>query len=233
MRLATPGNRLVLTGRRTARLAEVAAQCVDFGALVHTLSLDVRLRDEVMMQINSLPEAFAHIDVLVNNAGLSQGLDPVHTADLTDWDTMVDTNIKGLAYVTRAIAPQMVQRAKGQIINVSSIAGKEGYPNGNMYVATKHAIEGFTRAVRADLAPHGIRVGTISPGMVDTEFSVVRFHGDAERAANVYQNMHPLYAQDIANAIHYMIAQPDHVNIADIFILPTAQASATQVTRNS
>jgi len=231
--LATQGFRLILTGRRAERLQELAKELAQTGSAIHIASFDVRHFADCQAMLASLPPEFQSIDVLVNNAGLSQGLDPVHNALVSDWDTMVDTNLKGLSYMTRLISPQMVERKSGQIINVSSTAGKEAYPNGNMYCATKHAVEGFTKAIRADLAPFGIKVGTVSPGMADTEFSLTRFHGDVERARKVYEGMDPLQAEDIAQAIAFMINQPKHVNIADVLILPTAQASVTQVTRHS
>ncbi len=222
--------RLIICGRREDRLAELQDE---FSALtkVHTLNFDVRNRKEVSKSIKSLPKEFAHIDVLINNAGNAHGLDPIENGDVDDWDAMIDINVKGLLYVSRAVIPGMVERRSGQIINIGSIAGKETYLNGNVYCATKHAVDALNQGMRMDLNQYGIRVGAINPGMVDTEFSEVRFKGDRERAANVYRGFEPLKAEDIADVIHFVITRPYHVNIADLMILPTAQASATVVNK--
>ena len=181
--------------------------------------------------IESLPANWKQIDVLINNAGNAHGLDPVQTADLDDWDAMIDGNVKGVMYVTKAILPQMIERKAGQIINLGSIAGLEVYPNGNVYCASKFAVDAFTQGLRIDLNPYGIRVGAIHPGLVETEFSMVRFKGDETRLKNVYATITALQAEDIANAIGYMVAVPPHVTIADITLLPTDQANATVLNR--
>jgi NADP-dependent 3-hydroxy acid dehydrogenase YdfG len=186
----------------------------------------------VAKAIASLPPDFNTIDVLVNNAGNAHGLDPIENGDVDDWDAMIDINIKGLLYVSKAVIPGMVERKSGHIINIGSIAGKETYPNGNVYCATKHAVDSLNIAMRMDLNKYGIRVGAINPGMVATEFSEVRFKGDTERAANVYKGLDPLLAEDIADIIHFVVTRPYHVNIADLTVLPTAQASATMINKS-
>ena len=183
-------------------------------------------------RINSIPEAFSTIDVLINNAGNAHGLDPIQNGDLDDWDAMIDINVKGLLYVSKAIIPQMIERKSGHIINIGSIAGKEVYPNGNVYCASKHAVDALNQAMRMDLNPYGIRVGAIHPGAVETEFSEVRFKGDTDRAANVYKGFEPLRPEDIADIIHFVVSRPYHVNIADLIIFPTAQAAATILKRD-
>ena len=216
---------LILCGRRQARLdalqAELSAQ-----TSVYTLCFDVQDYQAAETALASLPEAFSTIDVLINNAGNAHGLTPVHEADIKDWDMMLDTNVKGLMYLTRLISPQMVARQQGQVINLSSIAGKEVYPNGNGYNASKFAVEAFSKATLMDLNPYGIKVTTVSPGAVETEFSLVRFKGDAERAKKVYNGFQPLTPEDVANTIWFVMNQPAHVNISDITVLPVAQASA-------
>ncbi|MFM6976494.1 MAG: SDR family oxidoreductase [Sphingobacteriaceae bacterium] len=221
---------LILAARRTERLTALAAQLqADYGVKVVTLSLDVRNRDEVTRQLNSLPDEWKKIDVLVNNAGLSRGLEPIQEGTFEDWDTMIDTNIKGLLYVTRVVTPWMVQRQSGHIVNLGSIAGKETYANGNVYCATKHAVDSLNKAMRIDLLPYGIKVTAIHPGAVETEFSEVRFKGDKERAKQVYQGFEPLHAADIADAIWYAVSRPAHVNINDMLIMPTAQANSSHL----
>jgi len=229
--LAKNNFRLVICGRREDRLAELQDE---FSALVPvlTLNFDVRKKKEVAKAIASLPPDFNKIDVLVNNAGNAHGLDPIENGDVDDWDAMIDINIKGLLYVSKAIIPGMVERKSGHIINIGSIAGKETYPNGNVYCATKHAVDSLNIAMRMDLNRYGIRVGAINPGMVATEFSEVRFKGDTERAANVYKGLDPLLAEDIADIIHFVVTRPYHVNIADLTVLPTAQASATMINKS-
>lgn len=221
---------LILAARRTERLTALAAQLqADYGVKVVTLSLDVRNQDEVTRQLNSLPDEWKKIDVLVNNAGLSRGLEPIQEGTFEDWDTMIDTNIKGLLYVTRVVTPWMVQRQSGHIVNLGSIAGKETYANGNVYCATKHAVDSLNKAMRIDLLPYGIKVTAIHPGAVETEFSEVRFKGDKERAKQVYQGFEPLHAADIADAIWYAVSRPAHVNINDMLIMPTAQANSSHL----
>ncbi|RZL17401.1 MAG: SDR family NAD(P)-dependent oxidoreductase [Pedobacter sp.] len=229
--LAKNNFRLIICGRREDRLAELQDE---FSALVPvlTLNFDVRKKKEVAKAIASLPPDFNKIDVLVNNAGNAHGLDPIENGDVDDWDAMIDINIKGLLYVSKAVIPGMVERKSGHIINIGSIAGKETYPNGNVYCATKHAVDSLNNGMRMDLNQYGIRVGAINPGMVATEFSEVRFKGDSERAANVYKGLDPLLAEDIADIIHFVVTRPYHVNIADLTVLPTAQASATMINKS-
>lgn len=225
---AKNGARLILCGRRQERLDQLKDS---LNTEVHLLNFDVRDRTAVFKAIESLPSQWKQIDVLINNAGNAHGLDPVQTADLDDWDAMIDGNVKGVMYVTKAILPQMIERKTGQIINLGSIAGLEVYPNGNVYCASKFAVDAFTQGLRIDLNPYGIRVGAIHPGLVETEFSMVRFKGDKTRSKNVYATITALQAEDIANAIEYMVAVPPHVTIADITLLPTDQANATVVNR--
>ena len=195
--------------------------------------VDVMSENQVTEALHLIPEKFKVIDLLINNAGLALGKSPIHKGLIKDWEQMIDTNLKGLLYVTKIISLDMVNRKSGQIINIGSIAGKETYPDGNVYNATKFAVDALTRAMRQDLSQHQIRVSQISPGMVETEFSEVRFHGDKKKAQQVYKNMSPLMANDVADLIYYISNTPSHVNVADVLILPTQQASATIVTRNS
>lgn len=195
--------------------------------------VDVMSENQVRDAVQLIPEKFKVIDLLVNNAGLALGKSPIHKGLIKDWEQMIDTNLKGLLYVTKIISLDMVNRKSGQIINIGSIAGKETYPDGNVYNATKFAVDALTRAMRQDLSQHQIRVSQISPGMVETEFSEVRFHGDKKKAQQVYKNMSPLMANDVADLIYYISNTPSHVNVADVLILPTQQASATIITRNS
>jgi NADP-dependent 3-hydroxy acid dehydrogenase YdfG len=224
---------LVLTGRRSERLIafsqELAERCPQVSVL--TLTFDVCDEQATFAALEGLSEDWQSVDVLVNNAGLSQSLEPVHRQDPADWDRMIDTNIKGLLRVSRVVAPWMRRRGRGHIINLGSIAGKEVYANGAVYCATKHAVEAITRSMRMELNPDGIKVGLIAPGLVETEFSIVRFKGDRERAAAVYHGLEPLVADDIADAVWYMASRPAHVHVADMLILPTAQASIGQITR--
>ncbi|MFL9845415.1 SDR family NAD(P)-dependent oxidoreductase [Flavobacterium rhizosphaerae] len=220
--------RLIICGRREERLAELQDE---FSALtqVHTLTFDVSNRQAVEEAISSLPDDFKDIDILINNAGNAHGLDPIENGSTDDWDAMLDINVKGLLYVSKAVIPGMVARSHGHIINIGSIAGKEVYPNGNVYCASKHAVDALNQGMRMDLNQYGIRVGAINPGLVETEFSEVRFKGDTERAGNVYKGYEPLKAEDIADIITFVVTRPYHVNIADLTVLPTAQASATMV----
>lgn len=231
---ARHGHRLLLVGRRAERLEalreRLAREHPD--AAVLTLPFDVRNANAVAEYLNHLPEGWEEIDVLVNNAGLAKGLAPIHEGSLEHWDTMIDTNIKGLLYVTRAVAPGMVQRRRGHIINVSSSAGKEVYPNGNVYCATKFAVEALTRGMRLDLHAYGIRVSQVSPGHTeDTEFALTRFDGDAERA-RIYEDFQPLKAADVAEAIYFIATRPPHVNVQDVWMYSTQQASATLIDRS-
>ena len=223
--------RLILCGRRKDRLENLQIELAP-QTEVHTLQFDVRSKEDVHKAIHSLPDAFSEIDILINNAGNAHGLDPIQTGTFEDWDAMIDINVKGLLYVSKAIIPGMVERRGGQIINVGSLAGKEVYPNGNVYCASKHAVDALNKGMRLDLNTYGIKVGAINPGLVETEFSNVRFKGDEERAEKVYQGYAPLTPEDVAEIITFMVTRPAHVNMADILLLPTAQASSTQVHKN-
>lgn len=224
--------RLLLAARRRDRLEQLAAAIyARHGVEVRTLALDVRDQPAVEAAINGLPAAWAAIDILVNNAGLSRGLDKLHEGKLADWEEMIDTNIKGLLYVSRAVIPGMVTRRRGHIINIGSIAGHQVYPSGNVYSATKHAVAALTQGMRMDLLGTEVRVSTVDPGMVETEFSLVRFRGDEPRAAKVYQGLTPLAPEDVADAVVYCATRPAHVNINEIIIMPTAQATATLAVR--
>lgn len=229
--LAKNNYKLVICGRREDRLNELKTALSEFTE-VHSLLFDVRDKDAVFEQINSLPEAFSQIDILINNAGNAHGLDPIQTGSIDDWDAMIDGNIKGLLYVSKAIIPQMITRKSGHIINIGSTAAKEVYPNGNVYCATKHAVDALNQGMRIDLNTFGIKVGAIHPGLVDTEFSTIRFKGDSEKAQNVYKGFSPLQAEDIADIIHFVVSRPYHVNIADLVVMPTAQASSGIVNRS-
>ncbi len=226
--LASENYRLILNGRRTDRLKELKEKIEAMEQTeVFLLPFDVRNRDEVKTQIESLPEAWKTIDVLINNAGLAVGLQAIHEGDIDDWERMIDTNVKGLLYVTRAISPGMVLRKKGHIINIGSIAGKEVYPNGNVYCGTKHAVDALNKAMRIDMVAHGIKVSAIHPGLAETEFSVVRFKGDEKRAKSVYEGYTPLFAEDIAELCSFILSRPDHVVINDLVVTPKAQANST------
>jgi 3-hydroxy acid dehydrogenase / malonic semialdehyde reductase len=223
--LANNGYRLIITGRRNDRLMTFCEKLkIEPGAEVYPLCFDIRNQKITRKAIESLPENFQQIDILINNAGLASGLNSVQEGVLDDWERMIDTNIKGLLYITRLVSPGMVARRNGHIINISSIAGKETYPMGNVYCATKHAVESLTKAMRLDMLQYGIKVSSVSPGAVNTEFSLVRFRGDQERADAVYQGFTPLRPADVAEAILFAITRPPHVNIDDILIMPTAQA---------
>lgn len=230
--LAANGIDLILCGRRQDRLA-ILKQELSKQTKVHTLTFDVRNKDEVFDAINSLPSAFSDIDILINNAGNAHGLDTIDEGNIDDWDAMLDINVKGLLYVSKAIIPKMIAKKSGHIINIGSTAGKEVYPKGNVYCASKHAVDAINQGMRIDLNPYGIRVGAVNPGLVETEFSQVRFKGDASRAENVYKGFQPLKPEDIAEIIHFVVTRPYHVNIADLIVMPTAQASATIVNKKS
>lgn len=220
------GFRLILCGRRQERL-DVLSTELGKKTDVHTLNFDVRDKKAVFEAIDSLPEDFKSIDVLINNAGNAHGLDPIDEGSTDDWDAMLDINVKGLLYVSKAVIPKMVERRSGHIINIGSTAGKEVYPNGNVYCASKHAVDAITTGMRMDLNPYGIRVGAVNPGAAETEFSNVRFKGDDRKADAVYDGFDPLVAEDIAETLLFVVTRPAHVNIADLVITPTAQASAT------
>lgn len=228
--LAKNNFNLIICGRRQERLEALTSELSN-ETLVTSLSFDVRDHESVKKQLASLPAQWKNIDVLVNNAGNAHGLDPIQTGSLEDWDAMIDINVKGLLYVSREVLPAMTERKTGHVINIGSIAGKEVYPNGNVYCASKFAVDALTRGIRMDLNAYGIKVTAINPGMVETEFSVVRFKGDAQRASNVYKGFEPLKAADIADIILYVLSAPKHVVLADITVLPTAQGSATMVNR--
>lgn len=232
--LAAEGKyRLLLCARREERLSELENTLRSkFPSIeVHSFPLDVRDNEKVKVSISTLPEIWQNIDILINNAGLSQGLEAIQDGDTDDWDRMIDTNIKGLLYISRAVIPLLKKSNQAHIINIGSIAGKEVYPNGNVYCATKHAVDALNKAMRIDLLPYGIKVTAINPGMVETEFSEVRFKGDKERAKNVYNGVTPLSGYDIAETISFVLSRPAHVNINDLLIMPTAQANGTIVNR--
>lgn len=232
--LASEGYRLILCARRANRLDELKNKIISLypNTQIHTFLLDVRDQNAVVEQISSLPEDWKNIDILINNAGLSQGLDPIQDGDFGDWDRMIDTNVKGLLYVTKTVVPLLKQSNQAHIVNIGSIAGKEVYPNGNVYCATKHAVDALNKSMRIDLLPFNIKVTAINPGMVETEFSEVRFKGDVDRAKNVYQGLTPLNGFDIAETISFVLSRPAHVNINDLLIMPTVQATGTIVNRN-
>jgi 3-hydroxy acid dehydrogenase/malonic semialdehyde reductase len=222
---------LILCGRREDRLDELE-ELLSPQTQVLTLRFDVRDKLSVKESLLNLPDGFKDVDILINNAGNAHGLDPIHQGSLEDWDAMIDINVKGLLYVSEAIIPQMVERQSGHIINIGSSAGKEVYPKGNVYCASKHAVLAITEGMRVDLNPYGIRVSAINPGLVETEFSKVRFKGDP-KADNVYKGYDTLQAEDIAEIIHFTITRPPHVNLADVLIFPTAQANSTIINKNS
>lgn len=223
--------RLILCGRRSERLAELQKELSQYTE-VTTLSFDVRNREAVKEAIEQLPKEFQQIDVLINNAGNAHGLSSIQDGDLDDWDAMIDINVKGLLYVSKAIIPKMIQQNSGFIVNIGSIAGKEVYPNGNVYCASKHAVNALNKAMRIDLNEYNIRVSAIHPGAVETEFSEVRFKGDTEKAKNVYAGYQALQAIDIAEIIYFVVTRPAHVNIEDLVVYPTAQASPTLLKKN-
>jgi 3-hydroxy acid dehydrogenase / malonic semialdehyde reductase len=226
-RFAREGNDVIITGRRVERLNELKLELEkSCGVRIYSLCFDVRSEPEVKSAIDSLAGNWREIDVLVNNAGLAAGLSAIHDGVVDDWERMIDTNVKGLLYMTRYVAPLMVARKTGHIINIGSIAGKEVYPNGNVYCGTKFAVDAITKGTRIDLVAHNIKVSQVAPGAAETEFSLVRFNGDAERAANVYKGYTPLGGDDIAEAVFYLTTLPGHVNINDLVIMPSAQASA-------
>ncbi len=232
--LAQNGYNIIITGRRKERLETVAQEIKSQHQVeVHTLNFDVRNRDETFEAIESIPANFQKIDLLVNNAGLAMGLASFEDGNMDHWDTMIDTNVKGLAYVSKSVIPLMVKHNTGHIINISSIAGKEVYAMGNMYCASKHAVDALTRSMRLDLSKYPIKVSMVCPGAVETEFSIVRFEGDVEKAKTVYKGFENLVAHDIANAVWYIASRPKHVNINDIVVMPTAQPMASVIHRKN
>ncbi|MCX6320426.1 MAG: SDR family NAD(P)-dependent oxidoreductase [Bacteroidia bacterium] len=225
MRFAKNGYNIIITGRRKERLDELEKELLSYGKIkVLSLNFDVRKRDEVTSVIGNLPSEWKAIDILVNNAGLAVGLDHIDTGNIDDWDRMIDTNVKGLLYVTRAVAPLMVARNRGHIFNIGSIAGKDNYENGNVYCASKSAVDSLSKSMRIDLLKNNIKVTHIAPGMAETEFSLVRFKGDEEKAKVPYKGIDALTADDIADAIYYCATLPAHVCINDLVITPTQQA---------
>lgn len=229
---AREGYNLVLTGRRIDRLEKLAARLnKKHNTEVAISAFDVQNRQETIANLEELPAKWKKVNVLINNAGLSLGLDPMQNGKYADWETMIDTNIKGLLYVSKVVSNWMITNGKGHIINIGSIAGKEVYPNGNVYCATKFAVDALNKGMRLDLLSHGIKVTAIHPGAVNTEFSEVRFHGDKERADKVYKGFTPLVADDVAETIWFAASRPAHVNINEVTIMPTAQASVANIFR--
>lgn len=225
--LAKEGYNIIAVGRRTDKLNELKTEVEELNQTCLIHPLDVRIQEDVASFITGLDSEWRSIDVLVNNAGLAAGKGPIQEGKLDHWERMIDTNLKGLLYVSKAVAPLMIERKKGHIVNIGSIAGKEVYPGGNVYNASKHGVDALTRGMRIDLVEHGIRVSQVAPGAVETEFSIVRFDGDVDMAKKVYEGYEPLHPEDIADAVLYQVSRPRHVNVADILILPSAQASAT------
>jgi 3-hydroxy acid dehydrogenase/malonic semialdehyde reductase len=230
---AAQGYHLILLGRRENLLDAALKHLEDKYAIeVKKVVADVRDAEDLSYKLETLPAHWKKVNVLINNAGLSQGLDPIDKGSFADWDTMIDTNVKGLLYTTKIVSNWMITQKTGHIVNIGSIAGQEVYPNGNVYCASKHAVDALNKSMRIDLLPHGIKVTAINPGMVETEFSKVRFKGDEGRAKKVYDGLEPLVADDIAEAIWFAVSRPAHVNINDMLIMPSAQATATIIKRN-
>jgi len=230
-KLANEKNQLILCGRRQYKLDEIYEE-LSKSANVISLCFDVSDKNEVNRILNDLPEEFRSIDILINNAGNAHGLDTIQEGSIEDWDNMIDINVKGLLYVSRAIIPKMVEKKNGHVINIGSLAGREVYEKGNVYCASKHAVNAISKAMRIDLNKTGIKVSEINPGLVETDFSNVRFKGDNDRAEKVYQGYKALQAEDIADIIEFVINRPGHVNIADILVLPQAQATSSIINKN-
>ncbi|MDZ8190000.1 MAG: SDR family oxidoreductase [Nostoc sp. ChiSLP02] len=229
---AGAGAKLILAARRLERLQQLAdTLSQDFNTEVHLLELDVRDRSAVESAISNLPASWSNIDILINNAGLSRGLDKLHEGSFSDWEEMIDTNIKGLLYLSRYVVPGMVSRGRGHVVNLGSIAGHQTYPGGNVYCATKAAVRAISEGLKQDLLGTPVRVTSVDPGMVETEFSQVRFHGDTQRADKVYQGVTPLTADDVADVIFFCVTRSPHVNISEVLLVPVDQASATLVNR--
>ena len=225
---AKNGHYIIITGRRIDRLDEVSKELKSkYGINVLPLAFDIRNNSEVISAISSLPNEWIKIEILINNAGLAVGLNTIHEGEIDDWERMIDTNVKGLLYISRAVLPLFVKNKKGHVINIGSIAGKEVYPFGNVYCATKHAVDAITKAMRTELVKDGVKVTQIAPGAIETEFSIVRFKGDKEKAAGIYKGFKPLEPEDIADIVYYTTTLPSHVNINDLIVMPTAQASST------
>lgn len=226
IRFAEHGYNVIITGRRQDRLVELESYIKEnFEVDVLTLCFDVRNREETINELNAIPHDWKEVTVLVNNAGLAAGLSTIQDGNIDDWETMIDTNLKGLLYVTRTVSPWMIKNNKGHIINIGSIAGKDVYPKGNVYCATKFAVDALSQAMRIDMLPHGIRVTAIHPGAAETEFSLVRYHGDAEKAKSVYAGYEPLIADDIADIAYFAASRPAHVVLNEIVVTPSAQAA--------
>jgi NADP-dependent 3-hydroxy acid dehydrogenase YdfG len=224
---AKKGYQLILTGRRSERLENLKQKLQEeYSIKIYTLCFDIRNQQEVANAVSSIPEDFKNIDVLVNNAGLAAGVNPIDKGSLEDWEQMIDTNLKGLLYLSREIIPIFKDKKAGHIINIGSIAGKMAYPNGNVYCATKSAVQALTEGMRIDLLPYGIKVSQVAPGAVETEFSIVRLKGDKDAAKKVYNGYQPLVARDIADVVAYVADLPPHMNINDVLVMPTAQANA-------
>jgi 3-hydroxy acid dehydrogenase / malonic semialdehyde reductase len=233
-KFAQHGYDLILTGRRKERLDAIEREITEtFGRKVFTLCFDVRDRKVTESELNNLPHQWKNVDVLINNAGLAQGLSTIHEGDIDEWETMIDTNVKGLLYVSRAVLPWMIKQGSGHVINIGSIAGKEVYPRGNVYCATKHAVDAISKAMRIDLLQHGIKVTNINPGAAETEFSLVRYKGDEDRAKQVYQGFEPLQPEDIADIAWFAASRPKHVVLNDIIVTPLAQAAAAYMHKNN
>lgn len=231
---AREGANLLLAARRKERIDRLARTLEDkYGVMTHGITLDVRHQAEVEQAVRSLPPAWDRIDILVNNAGLSRGLVKLHAGEIRDWDEMIDTNVKGLLYVTRAVLPGMVSRNSGHVINMGSIAGHQVYPNGNVYCASKYAVTAISEGLKMDLLGTNVRVSSVDPGLVETEFSQVRFRGDTQRAAQAYLNMHPLRGEDIAEIVIFCATRPPHVDISQVVVMPTDQASVNHVHRSA
>jgi 3-hydroxy acid dehydrogenase / malonic semialdehyde reductase len=229
---AKAGAKLMIAARRFDRIQQLAVELEQtFGVAIYPIHLDVRDRESVQSTLNALPEEWQAIELLINNAGLSRGLDKLHEGNIDDWEEMIDANVKGLLYVTRAIVPGMVRRNCGHVVNIGSIAGRAAYPGGNVYCASKAAVRAISEGLKQDLLGTPIRVSEIEPGLVETEFSLVRFHGDRDRADNVYAGLIPLTAEDVADVVFFCATRPPHVNISEVLLVPTAQANATLVYR--
>ncbi|MBE9177092.1 SDR family oxidoreductase [Oculatella sp. LEGE 06141] len=229
---AQSGAKLLLAARRLDRLEQMAAELQKTaGSQVHTVELDVRDRSQVEATLNRLPSPWADVDILVNNAGLSRGLDKLYEGSFQDWEEMIDTNIKGVLYMSRLVVPGMVRRGRGHVITIGSVAGHQTYPNGNVYCATKAAVRALSEGLKLDLLGTPVRVSSVDPGLVETEFSEVRFRGDAERAQTVYQGLTPLTPDDIAEVVFFCATRPPHVNVSEVLVFPTDQSSATLVHR--
>ncbi len=232
IKFANEGNRVIITGRRNERLNELVEEIQNkYEVEALGLCFDVRSEDQVISAIESIPENWKNIDILVNNAGLASGLDPIQTGSTEDWDKMIDTNVKGLLYVSSAIIPLLMTQKKGHIINIGSTAGKEVYPSGNVYCASKHAVDAITKGMRIDLLQHGIKVTQIAPGAAETEFSIVRFHGDEQRAKDAYNGYQPMTAEDIAELVYYSTTLPAHLCINDLVVTSLAQANSYLIHR--